>query len=134
MSKPLTQKQLKLLIGKEIFTLPTNNSILRNKPIEEQIKKQTVLSCGRVLVEYATGKYPIDGGCNKHNFGYIPFSSEQSALDYLSVKKFTEELKYINLDHLFIGQVNMIKEIIGKDNIWNRKTEFYRTSVTINTN
>lgn len=116
MSKPLTQKQLKLLISKEIFTLPTNNSILRNKPIEEQIKKQTVLSCGRVLVEYTTGKYPIDGGCDKHNFGYIPFSSEQSALDYLSIKKFTVELKYINLDHLCIGQVNMIKEIIGKDN------------------
>ena len=118
MSKPLTQKQLKLLIGKEIFTLPTYNSIVITRPLEEHLKKQTVLSCGSVLVEYVTGKYPIDGGCDKHNFGYIPFSSEQSALDYLYVKKFIMELKYINLDHLFIGQVNMIKEIIGKDNTW----------------
>ena len=117
MSKPLTQKQLKLLISKEIFTLPTNNSILRNKPIEEQIKKQTVLSCGRSLIEYTNGKFPIDGSCDKHNFGYIPFLSKQSALDYLAVKNFIIELKYnISLSHLSIEQVNMIKEIIGKDN------------------
>ena len=113
----MTTKDFKHLIGQEIWVIPTYNSICRNISIEEQIKSTTLLKVGKTNLITQLGNYECNGGCDRHNYGYLHFRSLQEANEYLlSVnlhRELQDMLRYNNYSFTY-QQLLQAKEILTK--------------------
>lgn len=109
--------ELKKMKGSNIFLIPQTNAVKRNVPLSEQIITAKLVKCGNLKAttdnEYV-GSFYIDGECDSNNYGYLPFLTEQEALDFIEVEEFLQAIKYTNLDHLSAADVRAIKAIVGK--------------------
>ena len=116
----LSRKELKSLIGQNIFCIPQGNSISRGVDLSEQITEFTLNSVGTSLmsITLASGKfeekYNIKGNLDSNNYGYIPFESTEKALEYFEVKKKITEVTRASMEHLTLEEINDILNIISK--------------------
>ncbi|AXH16456.1 hypothetical protein CP985_13585 [Malaciobacter mytili LMG 24559] len=111
---PLEAKEMKLLKGQEVWLIPQTNSVRRGIPLKEQIITDVVEKCGNKMFYLKTnnGGYSFDDYCNTANYGWLPFKSNQDALDYLEIESFKWDIKSMDLTHLGIDEVRKIKKII----------------------
>jgi len=116
----LNKKSLKPLVGGTIWVIPTSNSVSRTIPLIEQIEEMKLLKVGTTQMEISClefnngSKYPIDGGMNIHNYGYIPFATEQDAKNHLLSDALQSELKHMNWKHLSYEDTLAIEAILKK--------------------
>jgi len=115
----ITSKILKSMIGKEIWTIPLSNAINRQeKDLKKQIESGFIIKVGTAKVEldnYSIGSFYIDGRLCNANFGYMPFLSNQDAIDYLDAKDLVHELKHnISFSGLSLDQLRRIENIINE--------------------
>ena len=81
----------KFEIGQTVWLIPTGNSVKRGKiPLKEQIIHDVIENIGRtILTLKKVGKINIYGNLNKHNYGYMPFSTKEEALEFLDAVRLT---------------------------------------------
>ena len=115
----MTTKDFKHLIGKEIWVIPSNNFIRRGVPLIEQIKSTELLKVGRTNLTTKLGNYECNGGCDRHNYGYLHFISLQEAKEYLLSIDLQQEIsrmvQFRNPKFTY-QQLLKVKEILTNDN------------------
>jgi hypothetical protein len=120
----VTAKELKSKIGESIWIVPQSNSLTRGKPQHLQIQEVELVKVGSKTFEFKNksssrsfdgNSYPIDGGNDRNNFGYIPFLTEQDAKNYFLIKDFDRNLRYdFNIYDLTFDEISQIVKIIDK--------------------
>lgn len=110
-------KQFKPLIGKEIYLIPTGNSIDRRIPLEEQITRSVLLKVGNTTLTTIKGRYAIDGTIDRSNFGYLHFTTEQAAKEYFLKCHIEIELRKVFNTSTEISYETLlaIKQLIDKE-------------------
>jgi hypothetical protein len=118
----MTSKDLKEAVGKDIWVIPTGNSVARGgKPLKEQIRKATLEKVGTKTFTFINvengynGSFPIDGGLDKNNYGYIPYLTEQDAKNHFIKIELIEEINRLGLNELSLEELNKIKNFIKKE-------------------
>lgn len=110
----MTPKELKANIGKDIWVIPFGNSVRRRTPLKEQITKVTLEKVGNTLY-YISGDracYPIDGGYNKDNYGYIPFLTLEDATNYFVKIDLIKELQQFNYSEIDLDTLLLVTGLL----------------------
>ena len=106
----------KFEVGQTVWLIPTGNNVKRGQiPLKEQISNDVIESVGRTVLKLKkAGKINIYGALDKHNCGYIPFSTKEEALEFLEAERLTNYIRRVlyTIEPTF-KQITQIFEVLG---------------------
>ncbi len=108
-------------VGQTIWLIPVQNSITRGKPLKEQLKEVTITKVGKTQLytnDRFINQFDMYGKQDKDNYGYLPFVSEEKALEYLELETFISDIRNLNFRELTQDKLRKLK-IFFKNHIEN---------------
>jgi len=108
-------------IGQKIYLIPLGNAkSCRNNKLEDQIKEVVIEKIGstKIYVDNNFIKcFDMNGKLDVHNYGYLPFLSEEKAIEYIKLCNFIIDLKNLNFSGLQQEKVLKIMDFFEKENL-----------------